>query len=111
MLRLDGRPVALRADSPSLVYAALVVHALFHVPQMRQKLAKIESLQSGDPLTALVELFVNFELAYLSSLMFDETLLALGAVQSQMTSPPVDWSADFVQNISQLLDERMGYDQ
>ncbi|KAF9260732.1 hypothetical protein L218DRAFT_932236 [Marasmius fiardii PR-910] len=106
MIRQDGRPVALRAESPSLVYAALVVHALFHVPQMRERLSRVQP-QDEDPITRLAELFTNLDLAQLSTLYDDSYLLSLGAQAAQVTSPTFVWSSEFVQSISNLIDQRM----
>ncbi|KAL0071280.1 hypothetical protein AAF712_001846 [Marasmius tenuissimus] len=105
MLRVDGRPVALRADSASLAYAALVVHALFHVPQIRERMSRIQT-QEGDPLSKLVEFLTNVDLANISTLVIEDSLLlSLGAVQSQVTIAPGVWSSDFVRRISSALDD------
>ncbi|KAG7095713.1 hypothetical protein E1B28_006426 [Marasmius oreades] len=106
MIRQDGRPVSLRAESPSLVYAALVAHALFHIPQMRERLSRLEP-QEEDPITGLMEVFTNLDLAQLSSICYDNFLLSLGAELASMTSTPYILSSEFVQLISNLIDQRL----
>ncbi|KAJ7131562.1 hypothetical protein C8R43DRAFT_1024703 [Mycena crocata] len=75
-LRKDGRPIALRADTSSKAYAALVIQALFHVPQIRQRCSQLRLHHvetDGTPPTGhdyaiwtLIELFTSLELGQIS---------------------------------------------
>lgn len=85
-VREDNRPVALRPQVPGIVYAALVIQALFSVPQVRQSVANLQlpdidvSLPRSSPDYAiwnLIELFVNMDLAQLSSIVDNEVLPSL----------------------------------
>lgn len=40
-IREGGRPIALRPELPGIAYAALIVQALFNIPQVRQSLSKL----------------------------------------------------------------------
>ncbi|KAH6910678.1 hypothetical protein BKA70DRAFT_90896 [Coprinopsis sp. MPI-PUGE-AT-0042] len=76
-LRQGGRPVAVRPESPSLQCPALVVQALFHIPQVRAAVGQLRlpdlrgDVALNHPARAvwnLIELFTNLDLAYLSAI-------------------------------------------
>ncbi|KAJ7100842.1 hypothetical protein B0H15DRAFT_899761 [Mycena belliarum] len=86
-LREGGRPIALRADVPGKAYAALVIQALFHVPQVRQRCSKLR-LHTENPdggksevnpgnwaLWELLEMFTALDLGDIS-VFLDLDLLA-----------------------------------
>ncbi|KAJ3567931.1 hypothetical protein NP233_g6045 [Leucocoprinus birnbaumii] len=106
------RPVALRSDNPSLAYAALLIQALFSVPQVRERVSSIrlpnirddiprESPGKCDPFSNttpnnsfteraawnLVEVFVNMDLAQLATIIDTEVLPSL------MAQPLLDHNA------------------
>ncbi|KAF9045451.1 hypothetical protein BJ165DRAFT_1477460 [Panaeolus papilionaceus] len=82
-LREGGRPIALRTESPGLGYAALVLQALFFVPQVRAAVAnlRVPHVDASVPLehpdramVNLIELFTNLDLATLAW-MVDKSVL------------------------------------
>ncbi|KAI0037037.1 hypothetical protein K488DRAFT_39805 [Vararia minispora EC-137] len=103
MIRSDERPMALRPTESSLVYAALIIQALYYIPQVRQKLASWAALVEGnelsDPLRKkaykVVEMFVNVDLAVLSEISADDLLEELNVTpsMSSVPQPPGDASA------------------
>ncbi|KAF6751685.1 hypothetical protein DFP72DRAFT_906842 [Ephemerocybe angulata] len=84
--REGGRPVALRPETPALACAALVVHSLYFVPQVRHAIAKLRlpDVQRDTPLSHssrniwnLIELFANLDLAQLSAIVDSDVLPSL----------------------------------
>ncbi|KAJ7887028.1 hypothetical protein B0H14DRAFT_2696359 [Mycena olivaceomarginata] len=89
-LREGGRPIALRADMPTKAYAALIIHALFHVPQVRQRVSKLHlHLIDGAPplvnpdwaLWALIEMFTALDIGRINVYLDEELLTAWEAPQ------------------------------
>ncbi|KAK7039937.1 glycoside hydrolase family 79 protein [Favolaschia claudopus] len=83
VLREDGRPIALRADVASKAYAALVVIALFAVPQVRQRCSKLKprAINDAQPdsnaeyaMWAFIEMLTALDLGK-PSVYIDEDLL------------------------------------
>ncbi|KAG2366383.1 hypothetical protein BDR07DRAFT_1328292 [Suillus spraguei] len=85
--RKEGWPVTLRPTKHTMVYAALVLHALFYVPQIRERVAnwrpalpegatEAEPPNNGPELLMwkLVETFTNMDLAKLVDLDAHEVL-------------------------------------
>ncbi|GAW09586.1 ubiquitinyl c19 peptidase [Lentinula edodes] len=74
LIRKDGRPISLRSPTPETIYAALLLQALFHVPQVRNRLTTVSILEESsvsedsDPLgsNAMVFLTGIFEAAVAS---------------------------------------------
>ncbi|KAJ4489971.1 hypothetical protein J3R30DRAFT_3693433 [Lentinula aciculospora] len=85
LLRKDARPISLRSPTPNTIYAALLLQALFHVPQVRNRLANVQipeesSLsENSDPavIARIIELFGNLDLANLARLDCDGVFKAL----------------------------------
>ncbi|OBZ66914.1 hypothetical protein A0H81_13252 [Grifola frondosa] len=94
-IRQGGRPVALRPTLSTLTYAGLLLHGLFHVPQIRHQIAlwrpKLDPDQEtaeevspptsgpGFMIWSLLEIFVNMDLALLSELSVDAAIDAFTA--------------------------------
>ncbi|KAF8639202.1 hypothetical protein AX17_001688 [Amanita inopinata Kibby_2008] len=112
-IREGGRPVAVRSETPELAYAALVFHALFHVPQVRRELgsAPLPTIDPDTPkdssaraITNIVEYFVNLDLAQLSAIVDKYLLSSLQAQPMNMTADNVtDISADFLRTQAALI--------
>lgn len=96
-VRDSNRPIALRPESPTIAYAALVrplpnltgrstentqvLQALFAIPQVRRVVSQFDDdTHTPTALYALVEIFVNMDLAQLAVLVGYEVLNALLAV-------------------------------
>ncbi|KAJ3929432.1 MAG: hypothetical protein NXY57DRAFT_417801 [Lentinula lateritia] len=88
LIRKDGRPISLRSPTPETIYAALLLQALFHVPQVRNRLTTVpipeESSVSEDAdpviLSRIIELFGNLDLANIARLECDGVCKALGVL-------------------------------
>ncbi|KAI0795565.1 hypothetical protein C8Q75DRAFT_803435 [Abortiporus biennis] len=93
-VRLDNRPVILRPTETAHVYAALVMHALFFIPQVRHSVALWKQIhpQQGDSMDeeifaptsgpekdvwTILELFGNMDLAKITDLNVDSSVIAL----------------------------------
>ncbi|KAJ3880749.1 hypothetical protein F5051DRAFT_399094 [Lentinula edodes] len=85
LIRKDGRPISLHSPTPETIYAALLLQALFHVPQVRNRLTTVPILEESsvsedsDPviLSRIIELFGNLDLANLARLECDGVCKAL----------------------------------
>ncbi|THV02197.1 hypothetical protein K435DRAFT_775698 [Dendrothele bispora CBS 962.96] len=110
----DGRPVALRPDDPNLVYASLVLHALFHVPQVRQRLSRLklpspdEILQEDSAeifMCKLVELFTNLDLVKLSVIIENDIYRICGARPATSVDLPADISRAFIDPLTRVIED------
>ncbi|KAJ7610405.1 hypothetical protein FB45DRAFT_844551 [Roridomyces roridus] len=81
-------PMAIRSDKPERAYAALVLHALFHVPQVRHRLAQfhLTHVDEGIPrdrrewaIFNLLELYATLDYGTLSFVIEEQTLLSWSA--------------------------------
>ncbi|KAF5384210.1 hypothetical protein D9615_003376 [Tricholomella constricta] len=119
-VREGGRPIALRPESSPITYAALIMQALFHVPQVRESVAKLrfpssdpdaprESYESIDSTVfSLVELFTNLDLAQLSSMVDKEVLPCLGPTPWDGSTEALgELSSDFFKNIGSLIEAQL----
>ncbi|KAF8635560.1 hypothetical protein AX15_000210 [Amanita polypyramis BW_CC] len=116
-VREGGRPVALRSESPELAYAALVVHALFHVPQIREQIAtmplpivdgEMPKNSSSRAISNIVEYFVNLDLAQLSTIVDRDLLNSLQAQPIDMTVDNVgDCSSAFLKSLAHLISSHL----
>ncbi|KAG2007243.1 hypothetical protein CC2G_014954 [Coprinopsis cinerea AmutBmut pab1-1] len=115
-VREGGRPVALRPESPSLACAALVVQALYHVPQVRAAVAQIglPDVPSDVALSHsvravwnLVELFTNMDLAQLAVIVDVEVLPSLVKEEEMEKTGdnPSDRAAAMLNNLGGTLEE------
>jgi hypothetical protein len=50
LISIFVRPVTIRPRSPSLVYASLLIHGLFFVPQIRERVAKWRPREEVSPI-------------------------------------------------------------
>ncbi|KAF8957517.1 hypothetical protein BDZ97DRAFT_1706876 [Flammula alnicola] len=91
-IREGGRPIALRPDVPSLAYAALVLQALYYIPQVRLTVSNLrlpmieDNTPRGHPDRAmwnLIELFTNMDLAQLAAIVDKELIPSLDILPFQ----------------------------
>ncbi|KAF5348037.1 hypothetical protein D9758_010059 [Tetrapyrgos nigripes] len=110
----DGRPVALRPDDPSLAYAALVLHALFHVPQVRQRLSRLMLPTSEQDLKEdsaevfmfkLLELFTNMDLAKISAIFGNDIYDSLRTPRATQPDLPVEISRAFIDPVTRIIEQ------
>ncbi|PSR72130.1 hypothetical protein PHLCEN_2v11978 [Hermanssonia centrifuga] len=124
-IRKGDSPVALRPTQSKLTYAALILHALFFVPQVRETIARFRPLSglydeggvmiahpptSGPDfvLWSLLEIFVNMDFARMSELNVDEALNAFEASHwSTLIERPGDTSSEFYEKIARIIDEML----
>ncbi|KAF8153002.1 hypothetical protein B0H34DRAFT_721780 [Crassisporium funariophilum] len=116
-VREGGRPIALRPEVPSLAYAALVLQALYFVPQVRFTVSNLR-LPNIDPHTPpghpdramwnLIELFANMDLAQLSAIVDIELLPSLDVTEyDERHGTVAEASAGVIKNIGHLIEEHM----
>ncbi|KAK2460841.1 hypothetical protein APHAL10511_007311 [Amanita phalloides] len=116
-VREGGRPVVMRSEVPELAYAALVFHALFHVPQIREQLAAmpLPVVDADTPIDSssrailnIVEYFVNLDLAQLSAIVDKYLLTMLQAPALPSTLENVgDPSAEFLRSLAHLITDHL----
>ncbi|CCM03777.1 uncharacterized protein FIBRA_05924 [Fibroporia radiculosa] len=114
-VRKDEQPIALRSTNSSLAHAGLILHGLFHVPQVRYAIAQwrptSESQENDDisPPTggpaelviwSLLEMFANMDVALMSELNVDELLAAMNA---EHWSTPAERPGDIAYNFYNRL--------
>ncbi|KAI0329993.1 hypothetical protein GY45DRAFT_1412263 [Cubamyces sp. BRFM 1775] len=128
-VRKGHTPIALRPTSSDFVYAALVLHALFFVPQVRNAIAewlpKPESGPSeanvanivppnaspGLEVWALLELFANMDLARMSELSVDTLMNAFMAQRWENPAErPGDASFRFYEKLASTVEYVLQYD-
>ncbi|KAF8805609.1 hypothetical protein BYT27DRAFT_7192382 [Phlegmacium glaucopus] len=115
-IREGGRPIALCPSIPSFAYAALVLQALYFVPQVRSAVA-ILRLPEIDPqapfgdssraMRDLIELFANMDLAQLATLIDVELLPSLGVGQLEGLSRIGEAAADVVAKMAKLIEDHI----
>lgn len=117
--RKEGWPVTLRPTKHTMVYAALVLHALFYVPQIRERVAnwrpalpegatEAEPPKNGPELLMwkLVETFTNMDLAKLVDLDAHEVLEGFKPEPwSNPVQPPGELSQRFFEKVAGALDK------
>ncbi|KAG1903591.1 uncharacterized protein F5891DRAFT_77642 [Suillus fuscotomentosus] len=115
--RKEGWPVTLRPTKHTMVYAALVLHALFYVPQIRERVAnwrpalpegatEAEPPKNGPELLMwkLVETFTNMDLAKLVDLDAHEVLEGFKPEPwSNPAQPPGELSQRFFEKAKQRI--------
>ncbi|KAG1752094.1 hypothetical protein EDB19DRAFT_1903493 [Suillus lakei] len=117
--RKEGWPVTLRPTKHTMVYAALVLHALFYVPQIRERVAnwrpavpegstEAEPPKNGPELLMwkLVETFTNMDLTKLVDLDAHEVLEGFKPEPwSNPAQPPGELSHRFFEKVASALDK------
>ncbi|KAI0822357.1 hypothetical protein BC628DRAFT_1409306 [Trametes gibbosa] len=127
-VRKDYTPVALRPTSPGIVYAALILHGLFFVPQVRNALANwlplpepgIDGSPAAEmappitgaafPVWATMEIFANMDLARMSELNVDAAMNAF--ITKPWSSPadrPGDISFEFYEGLVYSVENVLRY--
>lgn len=128
-IRKGDRPVALRPTQGSLAYAALILHGLFFIPQVKHALApwrpysdasqdaetseKIGLPSSGPELTiwSLMEIFVNMDLAQMNELNADNAITAFAAEHwSTPVERPGDVSFHFYKELAYVVEPALDPD-
>ncbi|TFK31536.1 hypothetical protein BDQ12DRAFT_119224 [Crucibulum laeve] len=111
--REGGRPVALRPDLPGLAYAALIIQALYFVPQVRASVAKLrlpdvpvtlERKAHERAIWNLVEIFANMDLAVLSAIVDADLLPSLDASPIEFTQDLIHKSGDFLRTVGEAIE-------
>ncbi|KDR77057.1 hypothetical protein GALMADRAFT_139084 [Galerina marginata CBS 339.88] len=115
-IREGGRPIALRTDNRPLAYAALVVQALYFVPQVRATVSNLR-LPKVDPETALdhpdrsmwnlIELFTNMDLSQLSAIVDKELLPSLEIPPFDGTKLLGEASSTVVKSLAHLIEQHL----
>ncbi|KAL1939454.1 hypothetical protein VTO73DRAFT_10010 [Trametes versicolor] len=127
-IRKDYTPVALRPTSSGVTYAALILHGLFFVPQVRNTIARWlparevgtdDSLVSeiGPPTSGpayqvwtMMELFANMDLARMSELSVDAAMNAFIAESwNNPADRPGDASVRFYERLVYAVENTMQY--
>ncbi|KAI0634033.1 hypothetical protein C8Q77DRAFT_1109415 [Trametes polyzona] len=127
-VRKDHTPIALRPTAPGVTYAALILHALFFVPQVRNTLAEWlprfgtnvndpEATEITPPASGpgyqvwtMMELFANMDLARMSELNVDAAMNAF--IAEPWTSPaerPGDVSFNFYGRLAYAVEQALQY--
>ncbi|KDR77056.1 hypothetical protein GALMADRAFT_267246 [Galerina marginata CBS 339.88] len=115
-IREGGRPITIRTDTRALAYAALVVQALYFVPQVRATVSNLR-LPNVDSETALdhsdrsmwhlIELFRNMDLAQPSAIVDKELLPSLEIPPFDGTKPLGEASSTVVKNVARLIEQHL----
>ncbi|CAA7266272.1 unnamed protein product [Cyclocybe aegerita] len=117
VLREGNRPTVLRHESPSLAYAALLLQAIYYIPQARSIIStmRLPDIQESLPLDHedralwnLIELFTNMDLAQLSLLMDVSVIPSLRIPPFDGTRELSLQTAEVVREISILIQEHLG---
>ncbi|KAF7982834.1 hypothetical protein HWV62_25790 [Athelia sp. TMB] len=113
--RKDKRPMALRPSKPSYAYAALIVQALFFVPQVRLAVSRYrpssEQLESiPDPeedfMWTLLDLFTMMDLALTAQLVPDDLISKFEiSGWTRPTDLPCKLSNDFYDKFSEIVEQ------
>ncbi|KAJ2919732.1 hypothetical protein MD484_g700, partial [Candolleomyces efflorescens] len=117
-LREGNRPVALRPEIPSLACAALVVQALYFVPQVRFSVGKLrlpdiqEDIPFNHPVRRiwnLIELFTNMDLAKLSTIVDVEVLPSLEdeETKDRGNDHPIDRATSIITNLARVIEAHL----
>ncbi|KAJ7594362.1 hypothetical protein C8J56DRAFT_926565 [Mycena floridula] len=111
-VREQGRPIALRAELATNAYAALVIQALFHVPQVRYWASKMQpdppdSSSPNSSMHKLLEIFTNLDLAQISTLLDSELIPALDVKPQNSSDHPGQLASDLYTQLARLLDDQV----
>ncbi|KAF4579310.1 hypothetical protein EYR36_001120 [Pleurotus pulmonarius] len=111
-IREGNRPVVLRTESPTLAYAALVLQALFFVPQVRMALAKLSHVlfdiqsEADRAILSLIELYAHMDLGALGALLGNDILCGFEAKPFNGPSDsPGELSSEFLKKAATFIDE------
>ncbi|OJA16555.1 hypothetical protein AZE42_00636 [Rhizopogon vesiculosus] len=118
------RPLILRPTKSTMVYAALIIQALFYIPQVRERIAnwrpdlpegatEIEPPTNGPELIMwkLVETFTNMDLAQLVDLDAEAVLEVFKPEPwSNPAQPPGELSYRFFEKVASILDKVFAYE-
>ncbi|KAJ3992723.1 hypothetical protein F5050DRAFT_1786990 [Lentinula boryana] len=106
LIRKDGRPISLLSPTPETSYAVLLLQALFHVPQVRDRLANvpISSLPVDSDLSLIIELFGNLDLAKLARLDCDGVCKALNIWPMTATAAISDTTKDLYEVLAGIFE-------
>ncbi|KAJ3504703.1 hypothetical protein NLJ89_g7798 [Agrocybe chaxingu] len=116
VLREGNRPTALRHENPSLAYAALLLQAMYYIPQARSIIStmRLPDIQESLPLDHedralwnLIELFTNMDLAQLSLLMDASVIPSLRIPPFEGLRELSLQTAEVVKEISNLIQEHL----
>ncbi|KAK0469256.1 uncharacterized protein EV420DRAFT_1493348 [Desarmillaria tabescens] len=110
-VREGGRPVAIRPEISNLAYAALIVQALYSVPQIRRRVSEVnldapvmqEYPVEREALRLLQDMFVHQDLAQLSIILDQEVLQAFRAQPIHDTQSICDLSIGFYNEVMAVL--------
>ncbi|KAF5392820.1 hypothetical protein D9757_000891 [Collybiopsis confluens] len=92
LLRIDDRPIALRPQSPDFASAVLLLQALYHVPQVRSRLAAVpiqdhlEMNEMPEIVYNSIELFAHLDLAIISQMETEQICAALHPLLASLPS-------------------------
>ncbi|KAI0080449.1 hypothetical protein K474DRAFT_1695753 [Panus rudis PR-1116 ss-1] len=122
-------PVALRPTNVSMIYASLIVHALFFVPQVRYEVAQwryiptnmdesesdagpieVTPPQEGDDFVmwSLQETFINMDLARITDLNVDQAMLAFEPPEWKFLSESIgDLAHQFYNKLTWVIENRL----
>ncbi|KAF9484084.1 hypothetical protein BDN70DRAFT_872980 [Pholiota conissans] len=115
-IREGGRPIALRSDTPTLAYAALVLQALYFVPQVRLTVSNLrlpavdKRAPLGDPNRAmwnLIELFTNMDLAQLAAIIDTNVIPSLEIPHLSSMDRLPEESTLVVKGIASLIEDHV----
>ncbi|KAF7440180.1 hypothetical protein PC9H_000524 [Pleurotus ostreatus] len=111
-IREGNRPVVLRTESPTLAYAALVLQALFFVPQVRITLSKLSHVlfdvqnEADRTILSLIELYAHMDLGALGALLGNDILCGFEAKPFNGPSDsPGELSSDFLKKAATFIDD------
>ncbi|KAG7451612.1 uncharacterized protein BT62DRAFT_1040190 [Guyanagaster necrorhizus] len=114
-VREGGRPVAIRPEISNLAYAALILQALYYVPQIRRKVSEVnldspllqEYPVEREALRLLRDMFVHQDLAQLSIILDQEVLQAFRAQPIHETQKICEYSLRFYGEVMGVLTHYM----
>uniref|UniRef100_A0A0W0G8J1 USP domain-containing protein n=1 Tax=Moniliophthora roreri TaxID=221103 RepID=A0A0W0G8J1_MONRR len=113
MVRQDGRPVSIRPDLAGYVYAALVIQALFHVPQLRERVSQYrarpqaQKTKEDAAVDCLADFYCHLDLVALSTLCDNNVFERLNAIPNDANQPLSEISAAFLGRLATLIENRI----
>ncbi|TFK29498.1 hypothetical protein FA15DRAFT_664043 [Coprinopsis marcescibilis] len=119
LVRDGGRPVALRPQSPSLACPAIVVQALYFVPQVRAAVGQLRlpEIQPDVPFNHparaiwnLIELYATMDLGQLAAIVDVEVLPSLEDEERHGDGPP-DRAAAVVNSLGRIIEAHLSAQQ
>ncbi|KAF4612879.1 hypothetical protein D9613_010996 [Agrocybe pediades] len=114
VLREGGRPIALRALKREYAYAALILQAMFFIPQVRATVSNLRlpssggaTLDSGSDniMYYLIELFTNLDLAQLGVIIEDDILSSFNVPSFTGREELREISADVAKEFGRFIEE------